>query len=102
MFCFMSENQKEPQYKLRWSEELRDKIMNSAKEQNRSINAEICARLEQSFEQDQPSNDRAFALAMNMLFSIIKKNKDVAFELPDDIDGYLEELVKATNYKAPR
>ncbi|WP_180644833.1 Arc family DNA-binding protein [Acinetobacter bereziniae] len=46
----MSDNQKEPQYKLRWHEDLRDKVMQSAKEQNRSINAEIIARLEQSFE----------------------------------------------------
>lgn len=46
----MSENQKEPQYKLRWNEDLRDKVMNSAKENNRSINQEIIVRLEQSFE----------------------------------------------------
>ena len=45
----MSENQKEPQYKLRWSEELRDKVVESAKQHSRSINAEICTRLEQSF-----------------------------------------------------
>lgn len=80
---------------------LKEKIESSAVENNRSITSELVARLEKSFEQDQPSNDRAFALAMNMLFSIIKKNKDVNFELPDDIDSYLEELVKATNYKAP-
>lgn len=44
----MSENQRDPQYKLRWPEDLRDRIMESAKNNNRSINAEICARLEQS------------------------------------------------------
>lgn len=47
----MSENQKEPQYKLRWSEELRDKVVESAKQHSRSINAEICTRLEQSFDE---------------------------------------------------
>lgn len=41
--------QTDPQYKLRWSEELRDKIAQSAKEHNRSMNADIVARLEQSF-----------------------------------------------------
>lgn len=46
----MSENQKEPQYKLRWSEELRDRVVESAKLHNRSINAEICTRLEESFK----------------------------------------------------
>lgn len=58
----MSENQKEPQYKLRWSEDLRDKVMNSAKEQNRSINAEIIARLEDSFS---PSGKQAIYLPEN-------------------------------------
>ena len=46
----MSENQRDPQYKLRWSEDLRQKIAQSAKEHNRSMNADIVARLEQSFE----------------------------------------------------
>ena len=49
----MSENQRDPQYKLRWSEELRGKIAQSAKEHNRSMNADIVARLEQSFEVNQ-------------------------------------------------
>lgn len=48
----MSENQRDPQYKLRWSEELREKISQSAKEHNRSMNADIVARLEQSFDQN--------------------------------------------------
>lgn len=41
--------QTEPQYKLRLSEELRDKIKESAKAHNRSMNADIVARLESSF-----------------------------------------------------
>ena len=47
----MSENQRDPQYKLRWSEDLRQKITQSAKEHNRSMNADIVARLEQSFDE---------------------------------------------------
>ncbi|WP_284077139.1 Arc family DNA-binding protein [Acinetobacter nosocomialis] len=46
----MSENQRDPQYKLRWPEELRDKVAASAKAYNRSMNADIVARLERSFE----------------------------------------------------
>lgn len=38
------------QYNLRWSEELKEKISQSAKEHNRSMNADIVARLEKSFE----------------------------------------------------
>lgn len=39
------------QYNLRWSEELKEKIAQSAKEHNRSMNADIVARLEQSFDE---------------------------------------------------
>lgn len=38
------------QYNLRWSEEMRDRIAAAAKENTRSMNQEIIARLEQSFE----------------------------------------------------
>lgn len=50
----MSENQRDPQYKLRWSEELREKVTQSAKEHNRSMNADIVARLEDSFTKHTP------------------------------------------------
>jgi len=48
-YMVMSENQRDPQYKLRWPEELRDKVAASAKAYNRSMNADIIARLERSF-----------------------------------------------------
>ncbi|ENV37475.1 hypothetical protein F959_01598 [Acinetobacter venetianus RAG-1 = CIP 110063] len=38
-------------YNLRLPQELKDKIAESAKELNRSMNADIVARLEDSFEQ---------------------------------------------------
>ncbi|MDH1276159.1 Arc family DNA-binding protein [Acinetobacter johnsonii] len=50
----MSENQRDPQYKLRWPEELREKVTQSAKEHNRSMNADIVARLEDSFTKHTP------------------------------------------------
>ena len=43
-------HQTDPQYKLRWPESLRQKVAESAKEHNRSMNADIVARLERSFE----------------------------------------------------
>lgn len=49
MVIKMSENQTDPQYKLRWSEDLRDKVVESAKKNNRSINSEITTRLANSF-----------------------------------------------------
>lgn len=45
----MSINQTDPQYKLRMPLELKEKIANSAKAHNRSINADIVLRLEESF-----------------------------------------------------
>ncbi|MBL8283284.1 MAG: Arc family DNA-binding protein [Acinetobacter junii] len=47
----MSSGHLHPQYNLRWPEELRQKVAQSAKEHNRSMNADIVARLEQSFNQ---------------------------------------------------
>ena len=46
----MSSGHLHPHYNLRWPEELRQKVAQSAKEHNRSMNADIVARLEQSFE----------------------------------------------------
>lgn len=46
----MSDQHTTVQYQLRLPEELRDKIKESAKNHNRSMNADIAARLEQSFE----------------------------------------------------
>lgn len=37
------------QYNLRWSEDLKEKVVDASKENSRSINQEIVARLEQSF-----------------------------------------------------
>jgi hypothetical protein len=42
-------SREDPQFKLRLSEQLRDQIAESAKSSNRSMNAEIVARLEESF-----------------------------------------------------
>jgi predicted DNA-binding protein len=41
--------QTDPQYKLRLPQELKDQIETAAKEAGRSMNAEIVARLEESF-----------------------------------------------------
>ena len=40
------------QYNLRWSEEMRDKIAAAAKENTRSMNQEVIARLEKSFKNE--------------------------------------------------
>ena len=55
----MSSKHLNAQYNLRWPDELKEKIAKSAKEHNRSMNADIVARLEQSFEA-QPPDSKAF------------------------------------------
>lgn len=52
----MSSKHLNAQYNLRWPDELKEKIAQSAKEHNRSMNADIVARLEQSF--NTPENTR--------------------------------------------
>lgn len=46
-----------PQYKLRMSPELKDTVEELAKKNNRSMNAEIVARLERSIAQDESSSE---------------------------------------------
>ena len=77
----MSENQRDPQYKLRWSEDLRQKIAQSAKEHNRSMNADIVARLEDSFkESDDPKT--------------FEKKKKIVKETTEETTRLHKELVK--------
>tara|TARA_B100001179_G_C18505326_1_gene366115 strand:+ start:334 stop:615 length:282 start_codon:yes stop_codon:yes gene_type:complete len=49
----MSDKHTTVQYQLRLPEELRDTIRHSAKEHNRSMNADIVARLEASFAAEE-------------------------------------------------
>ena len=44
-------------YTLRIPDELKERISKSAEEHNRSMNADIVARLEASFDKDQPSKE---------------------------------------------
>lgn len=46
----MGKNLADVEYKMRMTQDLKDKIVESAKEHNRSMNADIVARLEKSFE----------------------------------------------------
>ncbi|AXY61741.1 Arc family DNA-binding protein [Acinetobacter sp. WCHAc010052] len=45
----MGKNLADVEYKMRMTQDLKDKIVESAKEHNRSMNADIIARLEDSF-----------------------------------------------------
>lgn len=66
-------HQTDPQYKLRWPKELREKVAQSAKEHNRSMNADIVARLEQSFE----LSERQAVIEQNHLNNIMTTSANV-------------------------
>jgi len=62
-------------YNLRLPPELKDKIAESAKELNRSMNADIVARLEQSFEKPITSEHEVNDLRELLKQSIENNNK---------------------------
>ena len=76
------------EYKMRMSQELKDKIAESAKELNRSMNADIVARLEQSFEKPITSEHEVNDLR-ELLKQSIENNKEY-FRM-------IEELLKKSD-----
>lgn len=81
----MSENQRDPQYKLRWPDELKEKIAQSAKEHNRSMNADIISRLEDSFkESDDPKTFESLA-------KIVKETTEETTRLHKELVKIIEQ-----------
>lgn len=66
--------QTEPQYKLRMPHELRDKIKSSAEKKNRSMNADIVARLEQSFLKDFHSANTGFPILLAAIMAFLPED----------------------------
>ena len=50
--------------KVRVTAEFREKIATTAKENNRSMNAEIVARLEQSYKSETPTTNKNFFMLL--------------------------------------
>ena len=79
----MSSKHLNAQYNLRWPDELKEKIAQSAKEHNRSMNADIVARLEESFEKtDQNEFDKEFVL------QVIQNQQATIQDLTDQIKHF--------------
>ncbi|WHP06845.1 Arc family DNA-binding protein [Acinetobacter corruptisaponis] len=82
----MSDNPKHVTVRLRVPPELRDKIHSSAEQYNRSMNADMVARLEESFEiKEQQEFDKAFVLHVieglqNEVLSLTKLTKQLMEE----------------------
>ena len=83
----MSSKHLNAQYNLRWPDELKEKIAQSAKEHNRSMNADIVARLEQSFEKDDAAEfDKGFVL------QVIESQQDQINQLQNMIQDLMTQL----------
>jgi len=66
--------QTEPQYKLRMPHELRDKIKSSAEKKNRSMNADIVARLEQTFKEEESTTpSTSNVLIVTAVYQILRE-----------------------------
>lgn len=83
----MSSKHLNAQYNLRWPDELKEKIAQSAKEHNRSMNADIVARLEESFEKDDAAEfDKGFVL------QVIESQQDQINQLQKMIQDLMNQL----------
>lgn len=78
------------EYKMRMSQELKDKIAESAKELNRSMNADIVARLEESFSIQEANKQGKFAATQESQAILANSLNNVLSKL---ISNLLEEGV---------
>ena len=75
------------EYKMRMMQDLKEKIVASAKEHNRSMNADIVARLEESFEKDDAAEfDKGFVL------QVIESQQDQINQLQKMIQDLMTQL----------
>ncbi|MGL4587022.1 MAG: Arc family DNA-binding protein [Acinetobacter ursingii] len=83
----MGRNLADVEYKMRMTQDLKDKIVASAKEHNRSMNADIVARLEESFEKDDAAEfDKGFVL------QVIESQQDQINQLQKMIQDLMTQL----------
>ena len=83
----MGRNLADVEYKMRMTQDLKDKIVASAKEHNRSMNADIVARLEESFEKDDAAEfDKGFVL------QVIESQQDQINPLQKMIQDLMTQL----------
>ena len=77
-------------FKIRLPDELKEKIRHSANELNRSMTADIVARLEQSFENDKNLSDDEKADYEELKQELKKDMKLITKELSSLIDKFTE------------
>lgn len=97
----MSDQHTTVQYQLRLPEELRDKIKKSSGEHNRSMNADIVARLEQSFKTSTVLKDIEKADYEELKRDLTQDlNKDMKF-ITEELSALIDKLNEHKNRKNP-
>ena len=99
------------EYKVRMPQELKDKIAESAKELNRSMNADIVARLEQTFNEVLNEDPHSMLDRFDKVISIIEqqektiKNQDQTIttlkKMLDELSVSTAQAVDLLKKKAP-
>ncbi len=79
--------QTDAQFKIRLPHELKDKIRASADEHNRTMTADIVARLEESFERQETANSDVLAMVEK-----VQQQQQYINERQQQLDGQLEKL----------
>lgn len=69
------------QYNLRWPEDLKKMVVDSAKRNNRSMNADIVARLYESFERN--NFDKSFLTTEELLEELVKRLSNLNISVKD-------------------
>lgn len=98
-------SREDPQMKIRLPADLKDQIEAASKQSGRSMNAEIVARLEQSFKQGEEEFDHAFRSAVledelkSLEARLGKKitNPPTADEIADQVLAKLSDRVTRSN-----
>lgn len=77
------------EYKMRMTQDLKDKIVESAKEHNRSMNADIVARLEESFEESTFTKEQKIEYGEGFLAGTVEALTALYGDLLGDLEkGY--------------
>lgn len=91
----------DPHFRLRLPETLRDRIATSARDANRSINAEIVARLQSSFDLETAATEQLAGMEARFKALVAADNERQAslVKKMEFLSEQLEQLVEASGIR---
>ena len=95
----MGRNLADVEYKMRMTQDLKDKIVESAKKHNRSMNADIVYRLEKSFFGDNVNSSemeelyKMYTDLMDRNISLAKENQLFKNEIKQVLENILNDVI---------